>query len=116
MCLGQQAIAESFGGKLINLKTVYHGVATKIKINEKRTQSENDIFKSLPNELEVGRYHSWIVDKEDFPKELEITAEDENGYIMALRHKKFDVQGVQFHPESVLTPDGEKIMANWLKD
>ncbi|HEY9342005.1 MAG TPA: aminodeoxychorismate/anthranilate synthase component II [Hanamia sp.] len=116
VCLGQQAIAESFGGKLINLKTVYHGVATKIKINEKRTQSENDIFKSLPNELEVGRYHSWIVDKEDFPKELEITAEDENGYIMALRHKKFDVQGVQFHPESVLTPDGEKIMANWLKD
>ena len=116
VCLGQQAIAESFGGKLINLQTVYHGVATKIKINEKRTQSENDIFKSLPNELEVGRYHSWIVDKEDFPKELEITAEDENGYIMALRHKKFDVQGVQFHPESVLTPDGEKIMANWLKD
>lgn len=116
VCLGQQAIAESFGGKLINLKTVYHGVATKIKINEKRTQSENDIFKSLPNELEVGRYHSWIVGKEDFPKELEITAEDENGYIMALRHKKFDVQGVQFHPESVLTPDGEKIMANWLKD
>ena len=116
VCLGQQAIAESFGGKLINLKTVYHGVATKIKVNEKRTQSENDIFKSLPNELEVGRYHSWIVDKEDFPKELEITAEDENGYIMALRHKTFDVQGVQFHPESVLTPDGEKIMANWLKD
>jgi anthranilate synthase component 2 len=116
VCLGQQAIAESFGGKLINLQTVYHGVATKIKINEKRTKTENDVFKSLPNELEVGRYHSWIVDKEDFPKELEITAEDENGYIMALRHKKFDVQGVQFHPESVLTPDGEKIMANWLKD
>ena len=115
VCLGQQAIAESFGGKLINLQTVYHGVATKIKINEKRTQSENDIFKSLPNELEVGRYHSWIVDKEDFPEELEITAEDENGYIMALRHKKLDVQGVQFHPESVLTPDGEKIMQNWLK-
>jgi anthranilate synthase component 2 len=116
VCLGQQAIAESFGGKLINLQTVYHGVATKIKINEKRTQSENDIFKSLPNELEVGRYHSWIVGKEEFPKELEITAEDENGYIMALRHKKWDVQGVQFHPESVLTPDGEKIMRNWLKD
>jgi anthranilate synthase component 2 len=116
VCLGQQAIAESFGGKLINLQTVYHGVATKIKINEKRTKTENDIFKSLPNELEVGRYHSWIVSKEGFPKELEITAEDENGYIMALRHKKWDVQGVQFHPESVLTPDGEKIMRNWLKD
>jgi anthranilate synthase component 2 len=104
VCLGQQAIAESFGGKLINLQTVYHGVATKIKINEKRTQSENDIFKSLPNELEVGRYHSWIVGKEEFPKELEITAEDENGYIMALRHKKWYVQGVQFHPECVMTP------------
>jgi anthranilate synthase component 2 len=116
VCLGQQAIAESFGGKLINLQTVYHGVATKIKINEKRTKTENDIFKSLPNELEVGRYHSWIVGNEGFPKELEITAEDENGYIMALRHKKWDVQGVQFHPESVLTPDGEKIMRNWLKD
>ncbi|MEO5651032.1 MAG: aminodeoxychorismate/anthranilate synthase component II [Ginsengibacter sp.] len=114
VCLGQQAIAESFGGKLLNLDTVYHGVATKIKINEGRTQSKNDIFKSLPNELEVGRYHSWIVDRNNFPVELEITAEDENGQIMALRHKKFDVQGVQFHPESVLTPEGEKIMRNWL--
>ncbi len=114
VCLGQQAIAENFGGNLINLKTVFHGVATKIKINEKRTLSENDVFKSLPNELEAGRYHSWIVSKENFPDELEITAEDENGYIMALRHKTFDVQGVQFHPESVLTPMGEKIMENWL--
>lgn len=116
VCLGQQAIAESFGGSLINLKTVYHGVATKIRINEKRIQSKNDLFQELPNEIEGGRYHSWIVNKEDFPKELEITAEDENGYIMALRHKKFNVQGVQFHPESVLTPDGEKIMRNWLKN
>ncbi|MDQ6890928.1 MAG: aminodeoxychorismate/anthranilate synthase component II, partial [Bacteroidota bacterium] len=98
VCLGEQAIGEVFGGKLINLKTVYHGVATKIKINEKRTYSENDLFQSLPNELEVGRYHSWIVSKENFPDDLEITAEDENGYIMALRHKTFDVQGVQFHP------------------
>ena len=114
VCLGQQAIAESFGGSLINLKTVYHGVATKININEERTLSDNDVFNSLPNELEVGRYHSWIVSKENFPDELEITAEDENGYIMALRHKIFDVQGVQFHPESVLTPMGEKIMRNWL--
>jgi anthranilate synthase component 2 len=114
VCLGQQAIAENFGGKLVNLKNVFHGVASKIKINENRTLSENDVFKSLPNELEAGRYHSWVVDKNDFPAELEITAEDENGYIMALRHKTFDVQGVQFHPESVLTPDGEKIMKNWL--
>ena len=114
VCLGQQAIAESFGGSLINLKNVYHGVATKIKINEKRTPSENDVFKSLPNELEAGRYHSWIVSRENFPDDLEITAEDESGFIMALRHKKYDVQGVQFHPESVLTPMGEKIMRNWL--
>jgi len=114
VCLGQQAIGEVFGGKLINLKTVYHGVATKINVNKERTYFENDLFKSLPDELEVGRYHSWIVDKEDFPDDLEITAEDENGYIMALRHKTFDVQGVQFHPESVLTPMGEDIMRNWL--
>ena len=114
VCLGQQAIAETFGGKLENLKNVYHGVATKIKVNEKRTVTVNDVFKALPGELEVGRYHSWIVSKENFPEDLEITAQDENGYIMGLRHKKFDVQGVQFHPESVLTPMGEKMMWNWL--
>lgn len=114
VCLGLQAIGESFGGKLINLKEVYHGVATKIKVNKKRSSAENDIFKSLPDELEVGRYHSWIVSHEDFPRDLEITSEDENGCIMALRHKTFDVQGVQFHPESVLTPLGEKMMQNWL--
>jgi anthranilate synthase component 2 len=115
VCLGQQAIGEAFGGSLINLTTVYHGVATKIKVNPERTKSGNDMFNSLENELEVGRYHSWIVSKENFPKELEITAEDENGYIMALRHRTFDVQGVQFHPESVLTPMGELMMRNWLK-
>ena len=114
VCLGQQAIGEVFGGKLINLKEVYHGVATKIKVKQDRTVAENDVFKDLPAELEVGRYHSWIVDKENFPGDLEITAEDENGFIMALRHKKFDVQGVQFHPESVLTPQGEKMIRNWL--
>jgi anthranilate synthase component II len=114
VCLGQQAIAETFGGRLENLKNVYHGVATKINVNEERTSFENDVFKSLPSELEVGRYHSWIVSKENFPDDLEITAEDENGYVMALRHKTFDVQGVQFHPESVLTPMGEKMMRNWL--
>ena len=114
VCLGQQAIGEVFGGKLVNLKEVYHGVATKIKVKEDRLLSENDIFKDLPFELQVGRYHSWIVDNNNFPADLEITAEDENGYIMALRHKTFDVQGVQFHPESVLTPMGEKMITNWL--
>lgn len=114
VCLGQQAIGEAFGGSLINLSTVYHGVATKIKIKEDRTKSVNDVFNSLPSEVEVGRYHSWIVSSENFPDELEITAEDENGYIMGLRHKNYDVQGVQFHPESVLTPMGEKMMYNWL--
>ena len=115
VCLGHQAIGETFGGILINLSTVYHGVATKIKINPNRTPSANDVFKSLPGEPEVGRYHSWIVSNENFPDELEITAKDENGHIMALRHKTFDVQGVQFHPESVLTPMGENMMRNWLK-
>ncbi len=114
VCLGQQAIAESFGGKLVNLKNVYHGVATKIEVNQSRQLKQNDVFKSLPAELEVGRYHSWIVSEEHFPADLEITAQDENGYIMALQHKTFDVQGVQFHPESVLTPMGETIMRNWL--
>lgn len=114
VCLGQQAIGEVFGGKLVNLKEVYHGVATKIKVKENRTLSRNDVFKNLPAELEAGRYHSWIVDKKGFPADLEITAEDESGYIMALRHKTFDVQGVQFHPESVLTPMGEKMITNWL--
>ena len=109
VCLGHQAIGEAFGATLINLSTVYHGVATKIKLKDKR-----DLFSELPEEIEVGRYHSWIVSDENFPEDLEITAQDENGYIMALRHKRYDVQGVQFHPESVLTPEGEKIMRNWL--
>ncbi len=114
VCLGHQAIGEVFGGNLVNLSTVYHGVATHIEVKEERTPSKNDVFNNLPREIEVGRYHSWIVNKENFPEELEITAEDAKGYIMALRHKTYDVQGVQFHPESVLTPLGEKIMRNWL--
>jgi anthranilate synthase component 2 len=114
VCLGQQAIAEVFGGKLINLKNVYHGVATKIKIDEYRTKTQNDVFKDFPSEFEAGRYHSWVVDSENFPQDLEITARDENGLIMGLRHRTYDVQGVQFHPESVLTPEGEKMMRNWL--
>lgn len=116
VCLGQQAIAESFGGQLENLKQVYHGVATRINVHEKRRVTKNDLFKSLPSQLEVGRYHSWIVSKNNFPSQLEVTAEDENGIIMALRHRTFDVQAVQFHPESVLTPMGERIMRNWLEE
>ncbi len=110
VCLGHQAIGQAFGGTLKNLDKVYHGVATNINI----TNQEAPILKGLGKELLVGRYHSWIVAKEGFPEELEITAVDDNGYIMALQHKNFDVQGVQFHPESVLTPDGEKLMRNWL--
>ena len=110
ICLGHQAIAEVFGGKLINLDTVFHGVATPIKI----LNSKAEILKGLPDEIVGGRYHSWIVSDDNFPEELQVTARDENGYIMALQHKTFDVQGVQFHPESVLTPDGERIMRNWL--
>lgn len=111
VCLGHQAIGEAFGGKLINLSTVYHGVATDCQL----LTVNNQLFKNLPNNITIGRYHSWIVSDEELPEELEVTARDENNYIMGLQHKKFDVQGVQFHPESVLTPDGEKIMRNWLK-
>jgi anthranilate synthase component II len=111
VCLGHQAIAEAFGGTLINLSKVYHGVATPIKITNKTSQ----ILRGLPETIEVGRYHSWIISNKNFPEELEVTAIDENGYIMALQHKTYDVQGVQFHPESVLTPDGEIILRNWLR-
>ena len=114
VCLGHQAIGEAFGGRLVNLSTVYHGVATTIKIQEPKNKKTNAVLNDLPVEIEVGRYHSWIVSDEGFPDELEVTARDENGYIMALQHKTYDVQGMQFHPESVLTPDGEKILRNWL--
>ena len=110
VCLGQQAIGEVFGGKLINLEKVYHGVATNIKI----TNSDDVLFRDLPNEFEVGRYHSWVVANENFPNELIITSIDENDQIMSLKHSKFDVRGVQFHPESVLTPNGKKILENWV--
>ncbi len=110
VCLGHQAIGETFGGTLVNLDTVFHGVATPIKI----VNNTSRILQGLEDNIEVGRYHSWIVNRENFPAELEITAEDENGYVMALQHKTYDVQGVQFHPESVLTPCGEQIMRNWL--
>ena len=115
VCLGHQAIGEAFGGKLINLSSVFHGVATPVKVNGEKLKVKSELFEGLPEIIEVGRYHSWVVSKENFPNELEITAEDENGMIMGLQHKRYDVQGVQFHPESVLTPMGEQIMRNWLK-
>lgn len=115
VCLGHQAIGEAFGGKLINLSSVFHGVATPVKFKSENSKVKSDLFAGLPEEIEVGRYHSWVVSKENFPDELEITAEDETGMIMGLQHKTYDVQGVQFHPESVLTPRGEEIMRNWLK-
>jgi anthranilate synthase component 2 len=114
VCLGHQAIGQAFGGKLINLSSVFHGVATKIEVRSRESGVGSPLFDGLPNELEVGRYHSWVVSRENFPDELEITAEDESGMIMGLQHKTFDVQGVQFHPESVLTPMGEEILRNWL--
>jgi len=110
VCLGQQAIAEAFGGSLINLSEIYHGVAT-----ESFQTNAHNIFNSLPETLEVGRYHSWAVNPDDFPAELEITSVDKNGMIMSLKHKTYDVHAVQYHPESILTPDGRNILENFLK-
>lgn len=115
VCLGHQAIGQAFGGTLENLSTVFHGVATPVRIKSETSKVKSYLFEGMPDEFEVGRYHSWVVSKENFPEDLEITAEDESGMIMALQHKSFDVQGVQFHPESVLTPRGEEILKNWLK-
>ena len=109
VCLGQQAIAEAFGGKLRNLTKVYHGVSSKINLT-----GSDIIFDNIKSDLNVGRYHSWIVDN-PVPKELEVTSIDENGEIMSLKHKDYDVRGVQFHPESILTPDGKTILENWIK-
>jgi anthranilate synthase component 2 len=181
VCLGHQAIGEAFGGKLVNLDTVYHGVATPVRIvnresagvnrqstignresaaddrqmedtqgnfnydNDivgaesgqlsKKTPASNQLsetnedysrltihdsrralFRGLPEKFEAGRYHSWIISDDGFPEDLEVTARDDNNFIMAIQHKNFDIQGVQFHPESVLTPMGEKIMRNWLEN
>jgi anthranilate synthase component 2 len=119
VCLGHQAIGEVFGGRLLNLSTVYHGVAMPVEVirrNETGNQAVADLFAGLPDQFPAGRYHSWVIDPAEFPDELEVTATDDEGHIMALRHRKYDVLGVQFHPESVLTPDGEKIMRNWLRN
>lgn len=109
VCLGMQAIGEVFGGTLNNLDNVYHGVATKIKL----FVDDEYLFKNLNPEIMVGRYHSWVVDK-NLPDVLQATSYDEAGEIMSLRHKEFDVRGVQFHPESVLTPDGKEMIRNWV--
>ncbi|MDZ4823344.1 MAG: aminodeoxychorismate/anthranilate synthase component II [Flavobacteriales bacterium] len=109
VCLGHQAIGEAMGGELENLTTVFHGVSTKANVVH-----DDILFRDLPNEFEVGRYHSWVV-KEPLPNELIVTARDENGQVMAMKHSKHRVRGVQFHPESILTPLGEKILDNWLK-
>ena len=110
VCLGHQAIAEVFGGKLVNLKEVYHGIATE------GTQFGNDpIFSGLPKRIIMGRYHSWVVDRAGFPDCLEVTAMSDDGQIMALRHRNYNIHGIQFHPESVLTPEGATIVRNWLQ-
>lgn len=111
VCLGQQAIAEVFGGTLENLETVFHGVSTKVSV----TATDEVLFNGLDNSFDVGRYHSWVVST-NLPDTLEATSFDDNGQIMSLRHKLYDVKGVQYHPESVLTPDGKKILENWVKN
>lgn len=110
VCLGHQAIGEVFGARLENIPFVFHGVQTPAQI-----VAEDYLFTGLPEKIMVGRYHSWIVSQENFPAELEITAVDEEGNIMALKHKHLDVHGVQFHPESILTPEGLMMIQNFLK-
>ena len=110
VCLGEQAIGQAFGGKLTNLSEVFHGIQTNVKIKNK-----DYMFSGLPTEIPGGRYHSWVVDTDGFPEELVITAISSEGQIMALKHREYDVHGIQFHPESVLTPDGKQIVSNWLK-
>ena len=110
VCLGHQAIGEYFGGKLTNLSQVFHGIASIISIT-----APDYIYKELPAQVQVGRYHSWVADNEGLPDCLEVTSVSEEGQIMSLRHKQYDVRGIQYHPESVLTPEGRKIIANWLK-
>ena len=112
VCLGHQAIGEAFGGKLHNMNRVLHGIATPVKL----TQNKSILFDELPDSFEVGRYHSWIVKSEDLPDCFEVTSYDKDGMIMSMKHKEYNVESVQFHPESVLTPLGEKMIENWLKN
>lgn len=123
VCLGEQAIGQVFGGKLTNLDDVFHGVQTEVRVRDEEAVKEPEgairldpdyLFNGLPEEILVGRYHSWVVDTEGFPEELAITAISPEGQIMALKHRTYDVHGIQFHPESVLTPDGKRILSNWV--
>ena len=109
ICLGHQAIGEAFGAKLLNIGNMVHGVATPAHLT-----AEDYIFMGLPADLEVGRYHSWVVDENGLPECLEVTSRSDDGYIMSMRHKEYDIRGIQYHPESVLTPDGKAIINNWL--
>lgn len=109
VCLGEQAIGEVYGGKLTNLDEVFHGIQSPVTLT-----ATDYLFEGLPTTVQVGRYHSWVVDRKDFPDCLEVTAVSEEGYIMALRHRTLDVRGVQFHPESVLTPEGKQMLGNWI--
>ena len=112
VCLGEQAIGEVFGAKLLNLTDVYHGVCSDIRV-----LANDPLFEGLTSGFRAGRYHSWVVAKEELPECLEITAVDaDGGHIMGLRHRLYDVRGVQFHPESVLTPQGKKIIENWTRN
>ncbi|NMH26813.1 anthranilate synthase component II [Flavobacterium silvaticum] len=111
VCLGHQAIAEVFGGKLINLERVFHGESDQAQIISR----DNRLFYGIPDVFEVGRYHSWTVDP-NLPDALEITSTDANGQVMSLRHKTYDVRGIQFHPESILTPSGTQILKNWIEN
>ncbi len=110
VCLGHQAIAEAYGGSIKNLSTVYHGVVGQMS----QVVAEEYLFEGIPVDFDAGRYHSWVVEHETLPEELEITVENDEGFIMAIRHKKYDVRGVQFHPESVLTEYGGRMILNWL--
>jgi anthranilate synthase component II len=110
VCLGCQAIAEVFGGSLINLDHVYHGVATNIIVLDE----DDRIFKGIPASFTAGRYHSWVINESNFPVCLKITAKDDEGMIMAITHLTYDVKGIQFHPESVLTEYGKRMLLNWL--
>lgn len=109
VCLGEQAIGEVFGGKIHNLNTVFHGIQSSVRI-----VAPDYIFDNLSDSIMVGRYHSWVVGKEDFPAELEVTAVSEEGQVMALKHRDYDVHGIQFHPESILTPKGRTIIRNFI--
>lgn len=112
VCLGHQAIAEAYGGSITNLSTVYHGVTGQMK----QVKPGDYLFHEVPLEFEAGRYHSWVVEQHTLPGELEITVENDEGYIMAIRHRQHDVRGVQFHPESVLTEYGGKMILNWIRN